>query len=151
MPNNVTIRKFDVIDSFNFDFRDEEEVSKLLDIDCEYFKHMRDLCIDRSCVVVKNGVMLSFVFWVVDVYGVATMSFFASKKLDELFDSAVLKAFRKILEHVTRGHQRVQATCIEDKRNKRFLEFLGFEQECLMKKAGFDGADMYLYSITKED
>ena len=62
---------------------------------------------------------------------------------------AVARAIKKDFARVAREHniERVQTAIRKDfKRGQRFAEWLGLENEGLMKKFGFDGTDQYRYA-----
>ena len=62
---------------------------------------------------------------------------------------SVAKAIRKDFARVAREHniERVQTAIRKDfKQGQRFAEWLGLENEGLMKKFGFDGTDQYRYA-----
>jgi hypothetical protein len=48
------------------------------------------------------------------------------------------------------SYKRVECIVAENATNKRFIEFLGFTQECKLKNYNFDGSDIYLYVFCKE-
>ena len=61
----------------------------------------------------------------------------------------VAKAIKKDFANVARQHniKRVQTAIRKDfKQGLRFAEWLGLENEGLMKKFGFDGTDQYMYA-----
>jgi RimJ/RimL family protein N-acetyltransferase len=61
----------------------------------------------------------------------------------------VAKAIKKDFARVSREHdiERVQTAIRKDfKQGQRFAEWLGLENEGLMKKFGFDGTDQYRYA-----
>ncbi len=62
---------------------------------------------------------------------------------------AVARAIKKDFARVARKHdiERVQTAIRKDfKQGQRFAEWLGLENEGLMKKFGFDGTDQYRYA-----
>ena len=62
---------------------------------------------------------------------------------------SVAKAIKKDFARVAREHniERVQTAIRKDfKQGQRFAEWLGLENEGLMKKFGFDGTDQYRYA-----
>jgi len=62
---------------------------------------------------------------------------------------AVARAIKKDFARVAREHdiERVQTAIRKDfKQGQRFAEWLGLENEGLMKKFGFDGTDQYRYA-----
>ena len=62
---------------------------------------------------------------------------------------SVARAIKKDFARVARQHniQRVQTAIRKDfKEGQRFAEWLGLENEGLMKKFGFDGTDQYRYA-----
>ena len=62
---------------------------------------------------------------------------------------SVAKAIKKDFARVAREHdlERVQTAIRKDfKEGQRFAEWLGLENEGLMKKFGFDGTDQYRYA-----
>jgi hypothetical protein len=74
--------------------------------------------------------------------------FFAAEKLDQLFCKDFYRACLLIREDLRRKYDRIQATTVATNvRDVRFLEKLGFQRECLMKKYGVEGEDHYLYSL----
>jgi hypothetical protein len=61
----------------------------------------------------------------------------------------VAKAIKKDFARVAKEHniKRVQTAIRKDfAQGKRFAEWLGLENEGLMKKFGFDGSDQYMYA-----
>jgi len=61
----------------------------------------------------------------------------------------VARAIRKDFARVAKEHniKRVQTAIRKDfAQGKRFAEWLGLENEGLMKKFGFDGSDQYMYA-----
>jgi len=61
----------------------------------------------------------------------------------------VAKAIKKDFARVAKQHniKRVQSAIRKDfKQGQRFAEWLGLENEGLMKKFGFDGTDQYMYA-----
>lgn len=150
MPSEVEILSFEPVDAVNFNFRDKNEARNILRINPQYFQLLPTVCDGNVYSINRNGKIIIIIGWTSDAYyGSATMFFFACENLEKEFDGNVLRALRKILNFAKLSHKRVQSTCSENKRNKRFLEFMGFKQECLMKKAGFDCTDLYLYSIVQ--
>ena len=62
---------------------------------------------------------------------------------------SVAKAIKKDFARVAKEHniERVQSAIRKDfKEGQRFAEWLGLENEGLMKKFGFDGTDQYMYA-----
>lgn len=149
MPKNeVEILQYQPIDALNINFRDKKEVQQILSVNPLYFQQLSELCLGNVFSIVRDKKILVIMGWTEEMYfKFATMFLFACEDLEKEFDTNVLRAINKIMDFVKLSHERVQATCVENKRNKRFLEFLGFQQECLMRKAGFDNSDLYLYSI----
>jgi hypothetical protein len=131
-------------------FRDQEEYKNILETTPEYFIKLYEICPDSSFTVVKDNNIVCLTGFVPSFLSYCDMYFFAAENLEKLFAKDVYMAFKYILNYTKTAFPRIQTTCKENARNKRFLEFLGFQQECLMKKYGFRKEDMYLYSLITE-
>jgi hypothetical protein len=131
-------------------FRDQEEYQNIIKAYPTYFDELLEICRGNAFSIFKDGEIIAIAGWVPTVQNFCQIWFFASQKLDQMFDKYVYNAFKMILNVAQSEWERIETSCKENKRNKRFLEFLGFNQECLMKKYGFNGEDMYLYAWVKE-
>jgi hypothetical protein len=131
-------------------FNDRDEYQCLLAACPYYFDNLLEMCQGNAFSVFKNGELICITGWTQSMQNFSEIWFFASENLHEKFDKEVYQAFKMILGSAQSMWGRIQTTCKEIAKNKRFLEFLGFKQECLMKKYGFHGEDMYLYAWVKE-
>ncbi len=77
-------------------------------------------------------------------YGRAEMFVICSKSVT-IRDFVDLTTFGSELGNI-QEYKRIEAvTCADNEKNIAWLEKLGFERECLMKKYGLKGEDNYLY------
>jgi hypothetical protein len=148
--HNVIIKQFIPLDAKIMSFRDREEYQGLTSAYPLYFEELPGMCRGNAFSIFKNGEIICIAGWAPSLMNFCEFFFFASEKLKDNFDKEVYNAFKMILSKAQSQWERIQTTCKEDKRNKRFMEFFGFKQECLMKKYGFGGESMYLYAWVKE-
>jgi len=152
IAKNVALESFSEPDSREINFDNQAEVDHILRVLPYYFKRFEEFCEGKAVTLRKNGKILAIAGLIPTFMGSANLIFFASKDLQAGFDHHVAKAFWIFISTATLQYRRIQTTCLADDskeaiRNRRFLEFFGFEKEGLMKKYGFDGEDVYMYSI----
>jgi hypothetical protein len=148
--SDVIVKQFIPLDAKIMSFRDQNEYQCILAVCPYYFENLLEMCEGNAFSVFKNGEIICITGWAPPIQNFCEIWFFASENLNEKFNKDVYNAFKMILNKAKSEWERIQTTCKENKRNKRFLEFLGFKQECLMRKYGFKGEDMYLYAWVKE-
>ena len=108
----------------------------------------------ETAMVAYTGLMNNGIFAIGGVYqlwqGVAEAFFIMSAKAyDKPFTAA--KYSRAMLDHIQEENQfnRLQASVnCNDEEAVRFINWLGFENEGIMKKYGLDGSDYYRYART---
>ena len=112
----------------------------------EYIVNMARL--GRSFSLLTNGTLIAsgglFKIW----DGMAE-AWFIPSELIKPHRRQVVKQLRDHIDQlsVENDYRRLQATSRSDfSAGQRFLEFLGFEREGLLRKYGPDGADHYLYA-----
>jgi hypothetical protein len=149
MPS-VEVRYYQPFDYRGMKFRDKDEFENITKANPSYFLDLPRLCCGNAFTIFKDGAIIALTGWVPSCMNFAEVWFFASENLEFFFDKDVLRSIKDMMEVAHQQHERLQTTCKEDKRNKRFLEFMGFSIECLMKKYGFDGEDMYLYASIRK-
>lgn len=147
---NVHIKTFSPSDTYKMHFRDQKEYKNLIEVMPDYFEKLDIMSQKNAYTIYKDNEIIAITGWVPTIMNFCQIWFFAAENLDEKFNKEVYLVFKLILEKVKQKWERIETTCIENKRNKKFLKKLGFKQECLMKKYGMNGEDMYLYSIVKE-
>lgn len=148
--HNVFVKDFSYLDAYEMRFRDQKEYKELLEAMPNYFEELASMSKERAYTIYKDNEIIAVTGWVPTIMNFCQIWFFAGENLDRKFDKEVYLVFKSILEKAKREWERIETTCIDNKRNKKFLETLGFKQECLMKKYGFHGEDTYLYSIVRE-
>ena len=148
--SNIIVKQYIPLDANLLKFRDQEEYIHILKAYPMYFEELLAICQGNAYSIFKDGEIIAITGWVPSIQNFCQIWFFSSENLDKMFDKYVYNAFKMILNVAKSEWERIETTCKENKRNKRFLEFLGFKQECLMKKYGFNGEDMYLYALISE-
>lgn len=149
MSVNTIIKTYSIEDAERLNFRDVEEYYNLLEMYPDFFIRIPELAKDYSFTFVWNDRPAAIVLLIPQTKHSGEVIFFSDKELENMFDKSLLKAFRSVLNYYKNHFTRLQATCKRDKRNKRFLEFLGFKKEGLMKKSGYNQEDLYIYSIVQ--
>lgn len=147
--HNVEVKYYHQSDCRLIKFNDKDEYQNIITKVPDYFIILPQACEGNVYSIWKEGKVIAITGWVGTLMSHAEIFFFASEELHEHFDKDVLKAFRTVLNSAKAQWKRLQTTCKDIDVNKRFLEFLGFKQECLMKKYGFNSEDMYLYAWTE--
>jgi hypothetical protein len=135
-----------------FKFRDLEEVRNILRTYPKYFDdlvaiaqgNVYTIWVDEKTPVMIGG-------WTVCPYHNASLFMMASKELDGRFNKTILQDINTVVNMPKSMYKRVESVIAENERNKRFIEFLGFKQESVLKKHDFDGSDMYMYVYVKGD
>ena len=141
------LMKFETGDELGVDFADIERFGGAFGIS-DFLGNLLRICGGNVFTIRKDDEVLIISGCSMDALNNASMFMLASKKLSEKFDREVLRVMREGLSRVK--SKRIQGTCTENPRYKRFLEFLGFKQECLMNKYGINGEDIYLYVKMEE-
>jgi hypothetical protein len=147
----VCVKQYVPQNAYVMRFRDKDEYENIMKKCPQYFNILNNICNDNVYSIYKSNQLIAITGWMPSIQNFCEIFFFACEDLDQKFDKSVLSAFKMILNKAKSGFERIQTTCKENSRNKRFLEFLGFKQECLMKKYGFNGEDMYQYALIKEN
>ncbi|NCB00851.1 MAG: hypothetical protein EOM67_01620 [Spirochaetia bacterium] len=137
--------KFKHKDAYLINIRDKDEISRLLDIAPNMFESLEKEELE-AYTVFKDKNPLLIVYWKTNVYGARELCMIAGESLKDDFNHKVLYIINTILDMVKTGCYRVHSLVAENETNKRFLEYLGFDQESKMEFAGFDGDHMYMYS-----
>ena len=111
-------------------------------------RHIHDLSSGYSTSVIRNGHLLGSggIFPVWDGLGEAWV---IPSRLVQKHKKMFVKLIRENMARMTDEFQfrRLQATARADApKSRRFLEFLGFEREGLLKAYGPDGADHVLFA-----
>ena len=137
-------------DANSFKFRDIDEIQNILARDPTYLDtlvqssqgNVYTIWIDDEPIVIAG--------WALSLYDNATLFMFASQKLKQKFNKEILKDLKTIAEIPKTIYKRVDCIVAENDVNKRFIEFLGFKQECKLKKYNFNKKDMYLYVFIRK-
>lgn len=152
----ITVRPYDPLDYREMEFRDIQERDFLLSKCAHYFYVLQVMCRD-SVWTIRNGDKIAVIVGFSRLeMGYSEVFFFASKYLDELFCMDMYEAIINLKKKAISVNYKLQTTCkacdtYEGRRNRKFLEKIGFKQEALLRKIGIDGADMYIYSLIKEE
>lgn len=149
--SDVIVKQFIPQDVRIMKFRDQDEYQCILAAAPYYFENLLEICRGNAFSVFENGEIICITGWAPSIQNFCEIWFFASENLNEKFNKDVYNAFKMILNKAKSEWERIQTTCKENERNKRFLEFLGFRQECFMRKYGFKGEDMYLYAWVRSE
>lgn len=150
MAVDVQVKYYHPSDYRLMKFNDMDEYKNIVDKIPDYFIVLPQVCEGNVFSIWKGDSIIAITGWLGTLMSHAEMFFFASEELHEQFDKDVLKAFKTVLNSAQSRWKRLQTTCKDIDRNKRFLEFLGFKQECLMKKYGFNEEDMFLYAWVED-
>ncbi|MDR1983136.1 MAG: hypothetical protein LBQ08_05080 [Holosporaceae bacterium] len=146
----VITKQFHPVDAKLMKFRDRKLVNYILARTPYYFENLAEGCEGNFYTVFKNEEICFLAGWTPSLLNYCDIFFFASQNLKKLFDREVYQAMKMILNKCQNEWERAQTWCAQDDINKRFLEFLGFKQECLMQKYGPNGEDAYLYARIRE-
>jgi RimJ/RimL family protein N-acetyltransferase len=104
----------------------------------------------RAIAITDQGVCIGAYGYVEMWQGVARIWALFSDELLTHYAMALSKNVRSLLLEDVNFH-RIEATCHHnDKKGALFLEWLGFEQEGLMKGYGPTGENFYLYARTRD-
>lgn len=147
--HKLYVKSFVPSDALLMNFRDKEEYNELLRVIPNYFTELAEMCQGNAYTIYKDNEIIAITGWVPSIMNFCQIWFFAAEDLQQKFNIEAFRIFNSILEKAKQEWERIETTCKENKRNKRFLEKLGFKQECLMRKYGFFGEDMYLYAIIR--
>lgn len=147
---DVIVKNYHPSDCRLMKFNDKDEYQNIIAKVPDYFILLPQACEGNVYSVWNGEKVIAITGWVGTLMSHAEMFFFASEKLHDQFNKDVLKAFRTILNSAKSQWKRLQTTCKDIDKNKRFLEFLGFKEECLMRKYGFNAEDMFLYALVEE-
>lgn len=151
MPNDVYIIPFQPSDIIGFIPANKEQFNAVASIP-EYFNNLQKLCSGNALSIWKKNTILAITGWMPNVItNCAYMFFIPSIDLKKYFNKNVLRAFRNILDFVSKNYVRVEADCEKNNTFTRFLDFLGFQKEGVMRCASFDHQDLLLYSIVNPD
>ena len=150
MHNNVVIKEFAPENVSVMQFNDKDEYENIMKTCPYYFDLLPQMCEGNVFSVYKNNQIIYIFGWIPSFQNFCQITFFASENLHKEFDKNVLTSVKTIFNKIKSSWERIETTCKENKKNKRFLEFFGFKQECLMKKYGFNGEDMYLYAYVRK-
>jgi hypothetical protein len=131
-----------------FKFNDLFEIKNILQRDPNYLDSLVQIA-QGNVYTIWDDTPLAIAGWVPSLYDNASLFMFASANLSQKFNKEILKDFIAIADMTKSLYKRVDCIIAENKTNKRFIEFLGFKQEAILKNYNFDGADMYLYAFIK--
>lgn len=146
MHNDVLVIPFDPRDLDDFVPANKEQFDFVCKIPDFFFNLQNALSIWRG------DVLLAVTYWVSESWNrSASMYFIPSIELKKKFNKNVLKSFRDIINFVKAKHVRIDADCEDNPVFKRFLEFLGFQKEGVLRCASYKNDDLILYSIINDN
>jgi hypothetical protein len=99
-----------------------------------------------SRAIVEGDVVLGIIGAVPTVAGVCEVFVVASED-QRRFPLAFTKAVRQELYQLQNKFRRIQAVSKNDEFHVRWLSWLGFKQEGLMRKYGMNGEDMLMWGL----
>ncbi len=150
-------RQYTPSDLLNMDFSDTEEYNNLLSANPKYFSDLFRMSDGEMYTFTEGENVIYIAGFCKSLMNYRDVYLFSSNLMKHRFNLEALKSLKELMAYARVDKNRhglkarLQTGCKNIQKNKRFLEFLGFKQECLMKQYGFNGEDMFLYSITEED
>jgi len=138
-------------DANYFKFRDVQEIQNILLREPRYLYDLPHIAQGNAYTIWSGDEPVAICGWTVSTYDNASLFMSASQELQNRFNKEIMLNFKEIVDQVKVIYKRVECIIAENKINKRFIEFLGFHQECKLKNYNFDGEDMYLYALVKEE
>jgi len=130
----------------------EKEDLDMIETNFHFPESSKAAMMKETCLSAYTAMQESRVFMIGGVYGlwdnVGEAWFMMSKYAYDMPRSAA-KYSSLLLDHVQEDNdlQRIQASVhADDKQAIRYVEWLGFENEGLMKKFGPDGSDYYRFA-----
>ena len=150
------LREYSPADFYSMKFKDRNEIDNILAVKSDFFENLYIYCKDLGFTVCRGDEIVCFLFGFKSYLGFIDVMLFSSKTFPEVFDKELLREIKKSISLAQAQTSRLQTVCSASDceigiTNRRFLEFMGFKQECLMRKYGFNNEDKYLYSLVKED
>ena len=122
---------------------------KVLEADKRYISEANNLCEQDLAFTGIIGKKPIFAAGMKRIWGSVAEGWVIGTQDVWNYPLSVAKAIKKDFARVAREHdiERVQTAIRKDfKQGQRFAEWLGLENEGLMKKFGFDGTDQYRYA-----
>jgi len=132
--------------------RFEKEDLEMIETNFHFPESSKAAMMKESCISAYTALLESKVFMIGGVYGLwkdvgEAWFIMSSIAYDKPFAAAKYSSI--LLDHVQEDAklQRIQASVhTNDKQAIRYVEWLGFENEGLMKKYGPDGSDYYRFA-----
>lgn len=134
-----------------FKFRDKEEIQNILYRDPRYLDDLPQIAQGNVYTIWSDNEPVAICGWTVSVYDNASLFMSASQNLKNRFNKEIMLDFRSVAEQPKALYKRTECVVSENNINKRFIEFLGFHEECKLKNYDFDGSDMYLYVYVRKN
>lgn len=148
--NRIKFIPFEAGHAFRMDWKDKDEFLSLIDGRPQYFH-----CLEANkaaLTVFKDPLILGILELSPINENHCNVLIYMSTAYISEFDKELLIITKNVIKDLTSRYVRVSAEIKPDnKKLVKFMKYLGFQEEGVMRKYGYKGEDYSLYSIVKGD